>query len=101
MFVMGGGYLPGTIPQALGAVAVLLASINVGGGFVLTKRMLDMFKSKLIYQLASSLYPLFVIQGRLTPLNTHGYLPSLVSYSQVVSWQQRAQEWPDWCRLGI
>lgn len=44
MFVMGGGYLPGTIPQALGAVAVLLASVNVAGGFILTKRMLDMFK---------------------------------------------------------
>ncbi|TFK76286.1 PNTB-domain-containing protein, partial [Pluteus cervinus] len=44
MFVMGGGYLPGTIPQTLGALAVLLASINVAGGFVITKRMLDMFK---------------------------------------------------------
>jgi NAD(P) transhydrogenase len=44
MFVMGGGYLPGTIPQTLGALAVLLASINVAGGFIITKRMLDMFK---------------------------------------------------------
>ncbi|KZT28441.1 PNTB-domain-containing protein [Neolentinus lepideus HHB14362 ss-1] len=44
LFVMGGGYLPGTIPQALGAVSVLLASVNVFGGFVITKRMLDMFK---------------------------------------------------------
>ncbi|KIK08286.1 hypothetical protein K443DRAFT_672776 [Laccaria amethystina LaAM-08-1] len=44
MFVMGGGYLPGTIPQGLGAAAVLLASINVAGGFIITKRMLDMFK---------------------------------------------------------
>ncbi|TFK42509.1 NAD(P) transhydrogenase beta subunit-domain-containing protein [Crucibulum laeve] len=44
MFVMGGGYLPGTIPQALGAAAVLLASVNVAGGFIITKRMLDMFK---------------------------------------------------------
>ncbi|KAF7778663.1 hypothetical protein Agabi119p4_3008 [Agaricus bisporus var. burnettii] len=44
MFVMGGGYLPGTIPQALGAMAVLLATINVSGGFIVTKRMLDMFK---------------------------------------------------------
>ncbi|PPQ93284.1 hypothetical protein CVT25_015282 [Psilocybe cyanescens] len=44
MFVMGGGYLPGTVPQALGALAVLLASVNVAGGFILTKRMLDMFK---------------------------------------------------------
>ncbi|KAF8643767.1 hypothetical protein AX16_008786 [Volvariella volvacea WC 439] len=44
MFVMGGGYFPGTIPQTLGALAVLLASVNVAGGFVITKRMLDMFK---------------------------------------------------------
>lgn len=47
LFVMGGGYFPGTIPQALGALSVLLASINVAGGFIITKRMLDMFKRKL------------------------------------------------------
>jgi H+-translocating NAD(P) transhydrogenase len=41
---MGGGYFPGTIPQTLGALSVLLASVNVAGGFVITKRMLDMFK---------------------------------------------------------
>ena len=46
LFVMGGGYLPATIPQALGAASVLLASVNVAGGFVITKRMLDMFKRK-------------------------------------------------------
>ncbi len=44
LFVMGGGYFPGTIPQALGALSVLLAGVNVFGGFVITKRMLDMFK---------------------------------------------------------
>ena len=44
LFVMGGGYFPTTIPQALGAASVLLASVNVAGGFVITKRMLDMFK---------------------------------------------------------
>ncbi|KAG2020254.1 NAD(P) transhydrogenase [Coprinopsis cinerea AmutBmut pab1-1] len=44
MFIMGGGYLPHTLPQALGAAAVLLAAVNVAGGFILTKRMLDMFK---------------------------------------------------------
>ncbi|EPE05380.1 nad transhydrogenase [Ophiostoma piceae UAMH 11346] len=43
-FVMGGGYLPETIPQVLGAASVLLAFVNVSGGFVITKRMLDMFK---------------------------------------------------------
>ncbi|KAG5647228.1 hypothetical protein DXG03_000763 [Asterophora parasitica] len=44
LFVMGGGFFPGTIPQTLGALAVLLASVNVAGGFIITKRMLDMFK---------------------------------------------------------
>ncbi|KAF1998963.1 NAD(P) transhydrogenase mitochondrial precursor [Amniculicola lignicola CBS 123094] len=44
LFVMGGGYLPETIPQSLGALSVLLAFVNVSGGFVITKRMLDMFK---------------------------------------------------------
>ncbi|KAI0819108.1 PNTB-domain-containing protein [Irpex lacteus] len=44
LYVMGGGYTPETIPQVLGAVSVLLASVNVAGGFVITKRMLDMFK---------------------------------------------------------
>lgn len=43
-FVMGGGYLPETFPQLLGSLSVLLAFVNVSGGFVITKRMLDMFK---------------------------------------------------------
>jgi NAD(P) transhydrogenase len=44
LFVMGGGYFPETIPQTLGALSVLLAFVNVSGGFVITKRMLDMFR---------------------------------------------------------
>lgn len=44
LFILGGGFLPETIPQGLGALSVLLAFVNVGGGFVVTKRMLDMFK---------------------------------------------------------
>ncbi|KIP12232.1 hypothetical protein PHLGIDRAFT_21067 [Phlebiopsis gigantea 11061_1 CR5-6] len=44
LYVMGGGYFPQTVPQVLGATSVLLASVNVAGGFVITKRMLDMFK---------------------------------------------------------
>ncbi|KAH8587461.1 NAD(P) transhydrogenase mitochondrial precursor [Bisporella sp. PMI_857] len=43
-FIMGGGLLPHTIPQFLGALSVLLAFVNVSGGFVITKRMLDMFR---------------------------------------------------------
>ncbi|KAF9874827.1 NAD(P) transhydrogenase beta subunit [Colletotrichum karsti] len=44
LFILGGGYLPQTFPQVLGALSVLLAFVNVSGGFVITKRMLDMFK---------------------------------------------------------
>ena len=44
LFILGGGFLPATIPQMFGAMSVLLAFVNVGGGFVITKRMLDMFK---------------------------------------------------------
>ncbi|KAI2623082.1 NAD(P) transhydrogenase mitochondrial precursor [Hypoxylon sp. NC1633] len=44
LFILGGGYVPETIPQALGAASVLLAFVNISGGFVITKRMLDMFK---------------------------------------------------------
>lgn len=54
LFVMGGGYLPGTIPQTLGALSVLLAFVNVSGGFVITKRMLDMFKRKFPLNISTS-----------------------------------------------
>lgn len=46
LFVMGGGYVPETLPHCLGAASVLLAFVNISGGFVISKRMLDMFKSK-------------------------------------------------------
>lgn len=54
LFVMGGGYLPGTFPQVLGAASVLLAFVNVSGGFVITKRMLDMFKRAYLRNRAKS-----------------------------------------------
>lgn len=44
LFILGGGYVPETIPQMFGAASVLLAFVNVAGGFVITKRMLDMFR---------------------------------------------------------
>lgn len=40
----GGGYLPTTTAQGLAALAVLTSAINIGGGFTITQRMLDMFK---------------------------------------------------------
>ncbi|RMZ80309.1 hypothetical protein DV738_g2808, partial [Chaetothyriales sp. CBS 135597] len=61
-FIMGGGYLPHTVPQLLGAVSVGLAFVNVAGGFVITKRMLDMFKRPM----DPSEYPwLYAIPGAL------------------------------------
>lgn len=44
LLCMGGGYLPGTTAQALAASAALISSINIFGGFLITQRMLDMFK---------------------------------------------------------
>jgi NAD(P) transhydrogenase subunit alpha len=32
--------------SAMGGIAVALASVNVAGGFLVTKRMLEMFKKK-------------------------------------------------------
>jgi NAD(P) transhydrogenase subunit alpha len=40
------GEAHGTVQLALGFLAVLLATLNVVGGFVVTDRMLEMFKSK-------------------------------------------------------
>ncbi len=44
MLVLGNAH--GTAQVTLGFFAVLLASLNVVGGFVVTDRMLDMFKAK-------------------------------------------------------
>jgi NAD(P) transhydrogenase subunit alpha len=44
ILIAGGGH--GWLVAALGAVAVASATINVVGGFVITDRMLKMFKKK-------------------------------------------------------
>ena len=41
---MGGGYYPSNTAQGLAAAAAFISSINIGGGFLVTQRMLDMFK---------------------------------------------------------
>merc|ERR1712012_855506 len=46
MLLMGGGYMPSTTSQALAATATFISAINIGGGFTVTQRMLDMFKRK-------------------------------------------------------
>ncbi|XP_044268563.1 NAD(P) transhydrogenase, mitochondrial-like [Tribolium madens] len=44
LLLMGGGYYPTNSIEALAAAAAFVSFINVFGGFVVTKRMLDMFK---------------------------------------------------------
>ena len=40
------GYADTTIAKVLGSIAVVLGTFNVVGGFVVTDRMLEMFKKK-------------------------------------------------------
>ena len=93
---MGGGYLPSTLPQTLGALAVLLATINVSGGFIITKRMLDMFKRKLCGYVSF----IFLIRSQvhLTLWSILGFTLSLQSSSRVVSLLRRVREWQGLCR---
>jgi len=44
MLLMGGGYYPTNTTQALAATAAFISCINIGGGFLVTQRMLDMFR---------------------------------------------------------
>ena len=44
MLQMGGGLVPHTIPQWLAATAVGLSAVNLAGGTIVTKKMLDMFR---------------------------------------------------------
>lgn len=46
LLVMGGGYFPHTFGQSLAALSVVVSSVNIGGGFMVTQRLLDMFKRK-------------------------------------------------------
>jgi NAD(P) transhydrogenase len=41
---LGGGYIPHTIPQLFAAISVAASFLNVVGGFVITQRMLAMFR---------------------------------------------------------
>ena len=44
LVMMGGGLLPNNTATTLAAMATLISSINISGGFIITKRMLDMFR---------------------------------------------------------
>jgi len=44
--LIAGAAIGGTVGQAIGLAAMVLATINVVGGFAVTGRMLQMFKAK-------------------------------------------------------
>jgi NAD(P) transhydrogenase len=44
LLLMGGNVLPNSLDTTLAASAVFLSSINICGGFLITQRMLDMFR---------------------------------------------------------
>merc|ERR1719481_493570 len=44
LLLMGGGYYPTNTVQGLAAAAAFISFINIFGGFIVTQRMLDMFK---------------------------------------------------------
>ncbi|UYV60415.1 NNT [Cordylochernes scorpioides] len=44
LLMMGGGLVPSTVPQGLAAAATFISAVNIGGGFLVTRRMLDMFR---------------------------------------------------------
>ncbi|KAM6986133.1 NAD(P) transhydrogenase, mitochondrial [Aplochiton taeniatus] len=42
--LMGGGLYPGSTADTLAVLAAFISSVNIAGGFLVTKKMLDMFK---------------------------------------------------------
>jgi NAD(P) transhydrogenase len=44
MYAMGGGLLPSNTGNALAALATGISAVNITGGFLVTKKMLDLFK---------------------------------------------------------
>lgn len=44
LMCMSGGFLPDSMAAGLASSAVLVSAVNIGGGFTVTQRMLDMFK---------------------------------------------------------
>uniref|UniRef100_A0A8C4V6E1 proton-translocating NAD(P)(+) transhydrogenase n=1 Tax=Falco tinnunculus TaxID=100819 RepID=A0A8C4V6E1_FALTI len=44
LVLMGGTYLPANTPETLAVLSAFISSVNIAGGFLVTQRMLDMFK---------------------------------------------------------
>nr|CAD7453027.1 unnamed protein product [Timema tahoe] len=81
LVLMGGAYVPGTVPQVLGSTAAFISFINIFGGFVVTQRMLDMFKRSSDPPEHNYLYtiPLAAFMG------TYGYGAMVGDYPEIHS----------------
>jgi NAD(P) transhydrogenase subunit alpha len=44
--MLAAGMTEGTLAKAMGVLAVALAAVNIFGGFLVTRRMLEMFRKK-------------------------------------------------------
>lgn len=76
LLMLGGGLLPHTIPQFLASVAVLISSVNIVGGFIVTKRMLDMFKRATDPEEYNTLYAIPALASMALVIGSHlsGYV---------------------------
>jgi len=85
ILMMGGGYMPETLPQWLAAAAALISMVNVGGGFVMTRRMIDMFKRGTDVPQFAEMYalPAALFVGLYAVGTSFGYM-DLASESQMV-----------------
>lgn len=73
MHLMGGGLFPHTTAQFLAASSVFIASINIFGGFLVTQRMLEMFRRPTDPPSYNHLY------GIPAGIFTAGYLTSILA----------------------
>jgi len=79
LILMDGGYYPNSTVAGMAALAAFISSINIGGGFVITQRMLDMFKRPDDPPEYNSLYGL----AGLSFLGGYGYLASTGLYPDI------------------
>lgn len=87
MLIMGGGLVPETPAQVLGAASVLLATVNIAGGFEVTRRMLDLFRRPDDPPEHSNLYaiPALVYTGCFIAAASTGGIAGLIPAGYLVS----------------
>merc|ERR1711957_398630 len=72
LYVMGGGLFPSTSAQAFGALATGISTVNIFGGFMVSKQMLDLFKRPEVPPEHYELYGIPLAAGLGTYAVAHG-----------------------------